>query len=191
MTNDSSAFSRTAFKLAAFACCVVSTPAINAQEAPPYYIGVRQTFTHDSNVFRTRNNEVDDLVSSTGLLGGLDLNLGRQRIYLDATVDRNRHDERSELDNTSYSLTTGLNWETVERLSGQVRYTARQSLTDFGVLGAPRTKNIVETQHVLANARYGFVTRFGLEGGVEHRKIDYSASNERDTTQDVARLGVR
>jgi hypothetical protein len=190
MPHDSSAFRRTALQQAALALCLVSASAVHAEDRP-YYIGVSQTFTHESNVFRSRTDEVDDIVSSTGVLGGLDLTLGRQRVYLDASANDNRHDERSELDNTSYSVNTGLNWETIERLSGTVRYSTRQNLTDFGIIGSPRIRNVVRMQHFSANARYGFVTRFGLEGGVERRNLDYSASDERDNTQDVARLGVR
>src|SRR5207245_3758172 len=64
-------------------------------EANPYYIGVSQAFTHDSNVFRRPDNGtlpvVADTVSSTGVLGGIDQPFGRQHFFANGTAAMNRH----------------------------------------------------------------------------------------------------
>lgn len=60
------------------------------QERIPYYIGVSQSFTHDSNVYRTSTNEVSETISGTGVLLGMDQHLGRQRVFADAEAQVNR-----------------------------------------------------------------------------------------------------
>src|SRR6266436_4482934 len=101
-------------------------------ETSPYYIGVSQAFTHDNNVFRRPDNGtlpvLADTLSSTGLLGGIDQPFGRQHFFANGTAATNRHKNLDQLNNTSYGLAAGLDWSTVERLSGNVRASANQSL---------------------------------------------------------------
>ena len=87
----------------------------------PYYIGASQAFTHDSNIFRVADEcaETADAVSTTALLAGIDQPFGRQRGFGNAHVRYNKYQDQSQLDNTSYRLAAGLDWETVERLSRQ------------------------------------------------------------------------
>jgi hypothetical protein len=167
-------------------------------EANPYYIGVSQAFTHDSNVFRRPDNGtlpvVADTVSSTGLLGGIDQPFGRQRFFANGTAAVNRHKNLDQLDNTSYGLATGLDWSTIERLSGNVRLSANQSLANYGDVNAATTteKNLQKSRQFSANARYGLAASLGLEGGVEHGSVDFSAPNDlRTVRQDSANLGLR
>ena len=89
----------------------------------PYYLGVSQGFTHESNVFRSPNGS-SDTYSSTSLLGGFDQPIGRQRLFGTASVSANRYFKQSELDNTSYALNAGLDWETINKLSGNVNASA-------------------------------------------------------------------
>src|SRR5436190_12161308 len=80
---------------------VVAFGATASAEESPYYIGVSQAFTHDSNVLRTSTAR-SDTISSTGVLGGLDLTLGRQHVYGSLNAQANRHKNFDTLDNTSY-----------------------------------------------------------------------------------------
>ncbi|WP_280152726.1 hypothetical protein [Piscinibacter sp. XHJ-5] len=157
----------------------------------PWYVGAAQAFTHDSNVFRRPGAEQSDTISSTSLFGGLNLTPGRQRVYLNGRISDNRYSELKQLNNTSHSLTTGLEWQTIEHLSGSLRYNSRQALNDYTVVGSPEVKNVEKAQAASASVRWGVTSALGIEGNVEKRKIDYSVSDERDTTQDVASLGVR
>jgi hypothetical protein len=167
-----------------------ATPA-GAAEDRPWYIGASQTFTRDDNVFRNVGNKTADTISSTAVLGGLDFRPGRQRLYLDATAASNKFDKLDQLDNTSHSVSTGLNWETVGDLSGSLRYHRRQSLTDYSVIGTPDVKDVEKAQTASAGIRWGSARALGVEGTVERRKLDLSLSDERDTTQDVVSLGLR
>lgn len=169
-----------------------------SQSANPYYIGVSQAFTHDSNVFRRSENStlpiVSDTVSSTGILGGIDQPFGRQRFYANGTAATNRHRNQEQLNNTSYGLAAGLDWSTIERLSGNVRVSANQSLANYGDVNAVNTteKNLQKSRQASAAVRYGVATALGIEGGVDHGAIDYSLPNDlRTVRQNSANVGVR
>jgi hypothetical protein len=164
--------------------------AAQAQEQP-WSVGAAQAFTHETNVFRRAGDEQSDTISSTSVFGSLNLTPGRQRLYLSGRASDNRYDKLTQLDNTSYSVNTGLEWQTIEHLSGSVRYTGRQALIDYTVVGTPDVKNIETAQAASAGVRWGFTSALGVEGHVTRRKIDYSFSNERDSTTDVGSVGVR
>jgi len=166
-----------------------------AQERSPYYIGVTQSFTHDSNVFRTANGQIGDTTSGTGLVAGIDQQISRQRVYADGSVQANRHKNVDQLNNTSYSLNAGLDWSTVEFLSGTLRYTTARNQANFGVVGIPAATgtNLETTQQFLASARYGLTSELAFDVGAEHRSLSYSdpASANRNYTQNVGSAGLR
>ena len=198
MSKKTHVVPRAPLKLLALAASLAALPA--AAQERPWYIGVGQSFTHEDNVFRSSGSKVDDTISSTSVLGGLNWTPGRQRIYLDATAAKNRYSDHDHLNNTSHSVTTGLNWQTVEHLSGSLRYSRRQNLVDYGrvipIFGAPvdlgiQDKNIETTQVASASARWGFTSALGVQGSVEKRKLDLSLADHRDATYDMASLGVR
>ena len=161
-------------------------------DANPYYIGVRQEFVRESNVFRTAAR-LGDTMSSTGLLAGIDQPFGRQRFYADMSLLANRYQNYSELNNFSHSETAGLDWSSMERLSGTLHYLSRQDLADFGLTSGSTAKNMQHTQQASASARYGLATRLGLEGSVEHSRVDFSnnAFNTGEFSQNAASLGLR
>ena len=102
-------------------------------QSSPYYIGVNQAFSYNSNVFR----QVDEFAqsswwSSTSVVGGFDQRYGRQRFYANGNVAANVYEQLSQLDNTSYGVTAGWDWETIERLSGKLYASYNQSLADYG-----------------------------------------------------------
>jgi hypothetical protein len=150
-----------------------------SDETSPWYVGVSQGFTYDSNVLHTTNAH-SDTISSTGVLGGIDITPGRQHIFGDLNAQANRHKDFDSLDNTSYSGTAGLDWQTIERLSGTLRYTTNQTLVNFADVSVPAgTKDVQKTQQALASVRFGITSQFGLEGSVDHRKVDFSAAEDR------------
>jgi len=164
----------------------------------PYYIGASQAFTHDSNVFRRSENStlpiVSDTVSSTGILGGIDQPFGRQRFYANGTAATNRHRNQEQLNNTSYGLAAGLDWSALERISGNLRLSANQSLANYGDVNAATTteKNLQKSRQASAAVRYGVATALGIEGGVDHNSIDYTQADDmRTVRQNGANIGVR
>jgi hypothetical protein len=190
MSTTSRRLPRATLKPLVLAVSLLGAVCAQAQERP-WYIGAAQSFTHDSNVFRNGGNEQSDTISSTSAFGGLNFTPGRQRLYLDGRVARNNYGDLKQLDNTSYSATTGLDWQTIEHLSGYLRYSGRQALSDYTVVATPDVKNIEKAQSASAGVRWGFTSALGIEGNVEKRKIDYSVSDERDSTGETASIGVR
>jgi len=169
-----------------FAAC-----AVHAQDEQPWYIGARLGYSHDSNVFRRDNPHVSDNVTSAGILGGFHWRPGRQHLYIDGNADSNRYGTLKDLNNTSHSVTTGLDWQTVEHLAGNLRYASRQNLADYTSIATPAARNIVRGQDATASIRYGFVGDLGIEAGVGRRKADYTLTTENNTTSDVAWIGGR
>lgn len=142
----------------------------------PYYIGISQALTHDSNVYRIPSGPSDNY-STTSLLGGFDQQIGRQRLFGRGNVSANRYQNQDTLNNVSYGLTTGIDWETIEHLSGRVNASLNRSLAAQPASnGTPvAERNVAETRSIEARARWGGVSLLSLEGGVDYSSIDYSA----------------
>jgi len=142
----------------------------------PYYIGVSQAFTHDSNVYRVPDGP-GDTCSSTSLLGGFDQLLGRQRLFGRAVVSGNRYQDETNLNNVSYSAFVGVDWETIEHLSGRVSGNFNRGLSSAPAGGStPLTaQNIADTQTIEALIRWGGPSLLTLEGGASYSNVGYSS----------------
>jgi hypothetical protein len=176
-----------------------STGTVIAQVPPdsPYYLGASQAFEWDSNLFRVPDNaaKTEDVISITSLLAGFNRPLGRQRFFGDGVVQYNRYDKSNQLDGTGYGVNVGWDWETIERLSGTLSYTANQRQAAFGV-EAPvitTTRNTERTQQFLARGQLGgTASLLSLETIYVHRRLDYSAVEfaSQEFDQDSLSLGV-
>lgn len=154
-----------------------SAPATSLASDPnPYYLGASQGFTHDSNVYRIPSGP-GDFYSSTSLFGGFDQPISRQHVFGRAAVSLNRYQDETQLNNTSYDLAAGLNWETIQNLSGNLNVALNRGLAapsaSVGVPSAAR--NIGQTQSIDARARWGGPALLTLEGALGYSKLDYSA----------------
>jgi hypothetical protein len=161
----------------------------------PWTLSAAQAFRHDSNIFRSERGTPaeSDLSSITSLDGRLRARLGRQEAYLAAGVSAHRYRENDQLDFTGNTLETGLNWATVERLSGNVRYVQHRGLALYGAAGAPQITDRVLERAQLAEAtvRLGITSRSAVRAGLSHRRVDYSVVEyeNREYRQNVASLG--
>lgn len=175
--------------LAAALCAVGGAHA----QSTPYYVGVSQSFTHESNIYRTRNNEVSDTISTTSLFGGVDQMVGRQRVYGNATVSANKFLDNGSLDNTGYGLKAGVDWATIERISGTVELNANQSLARYENAAGNSDKNTLRDLSFRAVARVGVVTRLTAETIYTYRRVDYSlnAYRARNYDQNAVSAGLR
>lgn len=162
-------------------------------QSTPYYVGVSQSFTHESNIYRTRNNEISDTISTTSLFGGVDQMVGRQRVYGNATVSANKFMDNGTLDNTGYGLKAGVDWATIERISGTVELNANQSLARYENSVGETDKNTLRDLTFRAVARVGVVTRLTAETGYTYRRVDYSlnAYRARNFDQNAVSTGLR
>jgi len=160
-------------------------------EQGPYYIGINQALTHDSNVFRVPSGPSDNF-SSTSLLAGFSQPISRQRVFGSATVSANRYQRQDELNNTSYSLAAGIDWETIQNLSGNLSTALARSLSaPTATAGTPTaTRNLVQTRSVDATARWGGVSLLTLEGTGGWSNVDYSAPESAQSESSQQRGGL-
>lgn len=158
---------------------LLAWPAVNAvAESSPYYFGTSLGLNHVSNLYRTASAGDSDTVTSLGLLGGLDQQIGRQRLTVDGSLQNNRYASNSNLNNSSYSLHSGLDWQTVGRLSGSLNVTSSRALADYNIgngITPIFDKNTQRDNEYSAVARLGVATRYTVEAGFTRRTHDFSA----------------
>lgn len=168
-----------------------------ASDPNPYYIGVSQSFTRDSNVGRVSGSasSSSDTISSTGLNAGLNQPFGRQRLRVDANVTGNRYATNSNLNNTGYGLNAALDLSTIERLSGTLRYSNNQGLANFYSPLTPvlSDRNVQKTQEFAASALLGGVTVLSFTADLSHRQLSNSAAayQAQEYSQNAGSVGVR
>jgi hypothetical protein len=191
----------------AIAALAAAASAASAQEQGPYYIGGSVSYSHLSNALGVPDGSglnpllqalgyrsVSDNVTSVALIGGLDQRISRQRVFGDVTLRNNRYSRNELLDNNSYSLRAGLDWETVERISGNVTLLSTRDLVKFSTFEQPTgTTNLVTARQADASVRVGVVTRLTFEAAAGYRSRDYSdvSYDPRDYRQQHVSLGVR
>lgn len=156
-------------------------------EGNPYYLGAALTVTQDSNVRRAREGaEQSDTITAAGVRLGVDQELGRGRLVLDASANNNRYSRASDLNHVDYSLLGRLDWATVERLSGTVAVNGSQRLYRDSAR-SEQTRTVVRSEGISAQAALGVVTRLSFEAGVSASRVDYDnhlyrASNHDQTS---------
>ena len=161
-------------------------------ETSPYYVGVSQSFAHESNVFRLTDGQAvpatvkrkSDTISSTALIGGFDQPWGRQRLYGSAALRANRFSSNKQLNNDGYSMNLGMDWSTIERISGNVNVGSQRNLRAFDPNEANLGRNVETTSYASITGRIGVVTRLTTEASLSWRKVDYTAAAYRTAEYD-------
>ena len=171
-------------------------------DTSPYVIGVSETYSHDSNFVRLPDGAglpaslkaKTDWIATTALFGGIDQPVGRQRFYANANLRDNRYRYNTTYGNQGFGLAGGLDWATVERMSGNLSLTSNRTLASFDRANgnnAPNVvKNIEQTDQLSATLRAGVVTDVTLEAGFSHQRQRFSEFGAR-LQQSVASFGVR
>lgn len=178
------------------AALILSASGMAAAESSPWYIGVNQAFSYNSNVFR----QIDEFAqsswwSSTSLVGGFDQRYGRQRFYASGNVAANVYGQVSQLDNTSYGVTAGWDWETIGRLSGTVYAAYNQNLADYGGFNTTvqNQKNVEDSALAYATVEYGLVSLWAADLRLAYSSTHYTLAtfNRYELDQTSVRLRVR
>jgi hypothetical protein len=131
------------------------------------------------------------------LVAGLDQLFGRQRIHGNATLGVNRYARNDYLNDTSYTLTGGVDWATIERISGKLSVAASRNQRSFNVDSGPNAietrKNNESVAQLDALLRVGEVTRLTTEATLGYRQVSYSAAEYSGSEYQQGRgsLGVR
>lgn len=184
----------------ALAAALAALPA--QAETSPYYIGASQALSRSSNLLRLPDGVTapdgfskSDTVSATSLLAGLDQPFGRQRAYGSLTLRSSRLASNEIYNNDGYVLTAGLDWATIERVSGSLKVFGNRNLASFNAdgIGLVAKKNIETSKQMDAALRVGVVTELTAELYVSNRRVEYSAEEYRslEFRQDSASLGLR
>lgn len=176
---------------------LASTGATMAQEGP-WYIGASQEFTRNSNLFREPDGrELSDTISTTGVRGGVNLQVSRQRFFGDVSVRHNRYQDNDAFDHTGYGLAAGWNWETIGNLSGTLRYSANESLVNYvdytgALIVRPTTPVRERNQEFLARGQLGMHGPMSLEASYTHRNRDFTNASlqANEFSQDTVSAGV-
>ena len=171
--------------LLALACAMLATPTARA-ETSPYYLGVSQSLAYDSNLYRLDSGGAlpgsvksrSDTLLSTALVAGIDQTWGRQRLSGSGSLRSNRFVNNDQLNNNGYGLNLGLDWATVDRVSGNVSLGANRSLRRFDPTEQAANnlgRNVEDNNTLSATVRVGVVTRLTTEASLSHHSVRFSA----------------
>ncbi len=163
-------------------------------ESDPYFLGISQSLGHNSNLYGTANNEVPDKFAVTSLNLGFDQPIGRQRIFAGTSLRATRYEDIRVLDNVGYGVNAGLDWSTIERLSGSLGVASNRTLANYAASGdeVQTTKRNLETSSQ-ANLRVqiGVASLLSLNTALSHSEISYTAPEYQaaEVRQNVGSLG--
>jgi len=167
--------------------------AASAQQSP-WSVGGSMLWSHDANLLRLADGQDPgpgesraDTVLSTAIVGGLNQNIGRQRVFGNLTLRDNRFDKNSKYNNQSYNGALGLDWSTINRVSGTLSFSAARNLSTFNAegVGLLGEKNLESTQALAASVSVGIVTEYSLEVGASRRQVRNSVQDERVLSRDL------
>ena len=188
--------------LATLACAQTLAWACGPAFAGPYAATVTQSVTHESNLLRAEDDQIvpaslsrSDTVHTTAVEGRIDQPIGRQRVFGSALL-RHTHFERNRIyDNSGHRLNAGVEWATVERLSGSVGLTVQRNLAQFAndEAGILTRSNLERTRLAESAVRWGVSARLAAEASIDWRSVDFSAPEfaSRAFRQSSAYLGLR
>ena len=164
-----------------------------AQQSP-WSVGGSLLWSHDANLLRLSDGQDpgagdsrSDTVLSTAIVGGLNQNIGRQRVFGNLTLRDNRFERNSRYNNRSYNGALGLDWSTINRVSGTLSYSAARNLSTFNAegVGLLTEKNLESTQALNVGVSVGIVTEYSLELGASRRQVRNSLQDERVLSRDL------
>lgn len=178
---------------------LASVPAMAMAETSPYFFGLNQAVTGDTNVFRRADGQprARDLISSTGILAGIDQPIGRSRLQLNLGANINRFKNNKQLNNNDHDARLQFDWATVERISGDVVAYDRRSLNRYDLSTSEGTatteRDLLRVSGAALRARVGLVTRWTFESGFSYEQSSHSldALNIRDVRQGSLNVGAR
>ena len=172
-------------RVLSFAALALLAEAETAQSSP-YYVGISQALSHESNLLRLLEGQPtpdgsskSDTVSSTGLVAGIDQRFGRQRLSGSGSLRANRYNSNSDYNSGGYSANLGLDWETINNLSGNVSIGAdrkqRPDLRDVNNQ-VVTVSNDETAKRFSLTAALGMAGPLAIEAGLSGSDLRYSAA---------------
>ena len=175
-----------------FAAALCASAAYAQEDDLPLFLTVSQSFTRDSNLLRTSDNEEADTVSTSAARFGLNKAYGRQNYQLDVTASHNKYSNFDEFNNNSL---TG-SGEFVTEVGANFRLTANanasQTLPKFEDNNTNRTgRNTLTTNRASVDLRYGLHGKLSVNGGYVRSKVKYRLTDYENRDSDTWQLGLR
>jgi hypothetical protein len=167
------------------AALVVSLNA--AAQSHPYYLSLLGSIGHDSNLLRLYDGQdvgapysKADTSYQTAFQGGIDQSFGRQRFSADLSLRDVRYAGNALFNNQGYSGSVGLDWSTVERISGNLSANVNRSLSSFNSyqIGLLTSKNFEDARGASASVSVGLVTQYSLEVSAGYRAVTNTLDND-------------
>ena len=145
-------------------------------QSNPLTVRAGQEFTYDSNLRRTPDGEISDLISTTTLGASIDQPFGRQRYLADLAVRANVFRDNDQFNNTGYNALLGMDWSALRDWAGTIRLTSTQSLARFEdfATDAFNDENLLRTNSLATTARYGLFSTWSLDATAGYRNYYYS-----------------
>jgi hypothetical protein len=178
-------------------CLGLAFAGVALAETSPYYVGVNQAFSYNSNLYSSQFDPLASGYSTTSIVGGFDQPVGRQHYYGSGTFGYSYffNQDARELNSNSYGVNLGWDWQTIERLSGTARLSSNQSLVYYNISGAPNAanqKNIQNVSQIDLTGTYGISPDIGLDLGYTYRKVNFSAESYayEEYNQNGANIGL-
>lgn len=175
-----------------------------AAQTSPYYIGISENVSRDNNLLRLPDGQEAkagytraDTTLTTALQAGIDQPFGRQRASANLSLRDSRYRGNTLFNNQGYTASVGLDWSTVERISGSLSANVNRSLSSFNNydVGLLLDKNYEDTQGLNATVNVGLVTQYSLELNAGHRAVTNTLDNTtlqaRNFRQDSGGLTLR
>lgn len=177
------------------AAALAASPMAHA-EGNPWGLGATLGVARDTNVLRTPDAQAQsDTIATLGVQGRLDQPLGRHRLQLNASVERNRYSDRTDLDYTGYNVNGQLDFEPGDRLFGTLSLNSTQVAFNYdpSIGSSPKAQNLERNHQIAVRLRQGVVTRWTVEGGAEVQRRDESDTvfAYRELERQAVDLGVR
>lgn len=158
-------------------------PDYPAEERRLPEIWVQGGAMRDDNILRQQNNEQADTVTRAGAGIRHEVRVvGRQRVALEARLDRYEFDRFKQLDHTAYGLLGEWRWEVGNDLSGTLGASRRRQLVDLGeVQPAAPIRDLVTENRLYFTGAYRVGPNLRVRGGVEHNRNDRSVGQAAET----------
>lgn len=174
----------------------VAGPAWAAQESDAVELNAGISLTRDNNLFRLPKSALPqngssraDTLRQLSLGGKAGLQASLQRFSLEAAVQDNHYQNNAYLDNTSYNALGRWDWQVGERVAGNLKYSYRRSLADFGDQRR-ESRDLLTERGPSLNANWRVGTEYLLGGELTRQDLRHSDPLQRllDNQVDSAAL---
>ncbi len=145
---------------------------------------------YDDNIFRSFEDEEDDIVGHVGAGVKTDLKLSRQHLLFEGVVDRSQYDNFDELNNTKVDGTANWAWQVGNLWSGDLGYTYNREMASF-TQQLIREKDMRTTNTGFFKAGYQLHPDWRVAAGIDISDISYQDRDRLDRDTSTAQFEVQ